>query len=61
LFASIQSQWRAGAAGLIGLDYNVLYKKLDRMKLTEEQYGEWEADICTMEFAALAAMSTKED
>jgi hypothetical protein len=61
LFCQLQTQWRAGAAGLIGLDYNTLYRKLDRLHLTDQQYEDWEADIQTMEYAALAVMNEEKD
>lgn len=47
--------------GLIGLDYNILFHKLDRMSLTPDQYHEFEADIRTLEYAALEAMNEKDD
>lgn len=61
LFASLQTQWRAGGFGLIGLDYNTLFHKMDRMKLSAEDYEQLEADIRVMEYAALAEMSPKQD
>jgi hypothetical protein len=47
-------------AGPTGLDYNTLFHKMDRMRLEPDEYDELEADIRTMEFAALGAMNTKE-
>ena len=61
LFCDIQTQWRSGGAGLIGLDYNVLFKKLDRMSLAPAEYDQLENDIRTMEHAALAAMNETND
>jgi hypothetical protein len=46
--------------GIIGLDYNVLYHKMDRMKLDPHEYDELEADIRMMEAAAMAAMRERE-
>lgn len=60
LFAEIRTQWRVGAMGPTGLDYGVLFLKMDRMKLEPDEYDELEADIRTMEFEALAAMSKRE-
>jgi hypothetical protein len=60
LFAQVQTQWRVGAMGPTGLDYNTLFRKMDRMRLEPDEYDELEADIRTMEFAALDAMSTKD-
>ena len=56
LFNSLGTQWRTGAAGIIGLDYSVLYHKLDRMKLSESEYDDLEADVRTMESSALETM-----
>ncbi len=58
LFADLQTQWRAaGMGGFIGLDYNVLFRKLDRMALDNEQYNQLEDDIRVMEYEALSVMS----
>jgi len=61
LFSALQTQWRAGAMGVIGLDYNTLFHKMDRMDLTAEEYLDLEDDLRAMEYAALAAMHTKND
>lgn len=61
LFTDIQTQWRTSSTGLIGLDYNVLFRKLDRMNLPPQQYDEIESDIRVMEFAALATLNKKEE
>jgi hypothetical protein len=53
LFHSMRSQWRVGPGGPFGLDYNVLYRKMDRMNLTPERYDELEAEIQIMENAAV--------
>jgi hypothetical protein len=60
LFAEVRTQWRVGAMGPIGLDYTPLFRKMDRMRLEPDEYDELEADIRTMEFAALEAMNTKD-
>lgn len=56
LFMSISTQWRVGMNGATGLDYNVLYHKMDRMKLSAERYEELEQEIGVMEIAALEKM-----
>lgn len=61
LFHAYQTQWRSGPMGPIGLDYTPFFHKMDRMKLSPEEYEELEDDIRTMEYAALAAMSSKTD
>lgn len=62
LFLFMQTQWRRDS-GPCGLDYNVLFRKMDRLNLTSEQYDDLEADIRVMESAALetirAAQSRK--
>jgi hypothetical protein len=60
LFDAIGSQWRAGPVGILGLDYNVLYRKLDRMHLSEAEYDDLEEDVRTMESAALETMRTRQ-
>lgn len=46
--------------GPTSLDYNVLYKKMDRMNLTPEQYDLLEQDISVIEREALQIMKTKD-
>jgi hypothetical protein len=57
LFSFMRSQWRAGPACLIGLDYNVLYTRLARMQLTEEDHELLLQDVRVMEFEAIDAMT----
>lgn len=57
LFSAISTQWRVGNSGPYGLDYNVLFHKMDRMNLTFNEYESIESDIRTMELAALNEMS----
>lgn len=45
--------------GPTGLDYNVLFHKMDRLGLEPEEYERLEADVRVMEFAALAVMNKK--
>lgn len=56
LFISVMTQWRVGPNGAHGLDYNVLYRKLDRMGLSPERYAELEEEIRILEGAALDEM-----
>lgn len=56
LFDSLGSQWRVSGAGPYGLDYNVLYHKMDRMNLLPDEYTQMEEDIRILESAALAEM-----
>jgi hypothetical protein len=61
LFCGISTQWRCAAGGATGLDYNVLYRKMDRMNLAPDDYDWLEHDIQVMESAALEAMRPKTD
>lgn len=49
----MQTQWRIGMNGRSGLDYNVLFHKMDRMNLPADKYEQLENDIRIMEFEAL--------
>lgn len=56
LFVVLMTQWRVGVSGVVGLDYNVLYRKMDRMKLTEAEYDDLEDDVRVMETEAMKTM-----
>lgn len=56
LFGSLRTQWRMGPAGPYGLDYNVLYRRMDRMGLSPVEYDRMEDDVRVMEGAALDEM-----
>lgn len=57
VFCGLRTQWRVGGTGgATGLDYNILFHRLDRMGLTHSEYEQLEADIHVMEVAALGAM-----
>lgn len=60
LFCDLRTQWRVGAVGATGLDYNTLFHKMDRMRLAPDEYEELERDIRTMEHEALVTMSERE-
>lgn len=53
------TQWRVGPCGAYGLDYNVLYVRLDRMNLDPADRDELEADIRVLEDAALERMRSE--
>lgn len=58
LFCDLRTQWRTGGmGGVIGLDYNVLFRKMDRLALTAEEYDQLEADVRVMECAALPLLN----
>lgn len=53
LFRDLRTQWRFTNGVRAGLDYNVLYHKLDRRGLDAQEYERIEADVRVMEYAAL--------
>lgn len=57
LFAAVRTQWRVGAGGPHGLDYNVVDRRIDRMGLSDEERAELEESIQVMEFAALEVLN----
>lgn len=59
LFVALRSQWRVGMAGATGLDYGVMFHKMDRMGLSPERYEELEDQMRVLEHAALDEMSKK--
>ncbi len=61
LFSSLSTQWRVGVNGPTGLDYNVLFHKMDRMNLATEDYELLESDIRVIEREALDIMNKKDD
>lgn len=60
LFVDLRRQWRVGMGGATGLDHNVMFRRMDRMNLTPEEYDQLDADIMVMEDAALEAMAERE-
>jgi hypothetical protein len=59
VFRYLQTQWRVGAAGATGFDYNIMHHKLDRMRLGAEEYEQVTDDIRFMEFEVLSVMNEK--
>ncbi|WP_229505000.1 DUF1799 domain-containing protein [Massilia mucilaginosa] len=59
LFQFMRTQWRIGMAGPTGLDYGVLFRKMDRMGLSPDEYDQLECDIQVMEVAALNCIFAK--
>ncbi len=60
LFTSISTQWRVGAGGPTGLDYNVLFTRMARMGLSDEQYEQLFDDIRVIESEALSILNKKD-
>ena len=59
IFSFLGTQWRVGMSGATGLDYNVVYRKMDLLSLAPEEYDALECDIQIMEDAALVCMHQK--
>lgn len=58
LFLFLRRQWRIGSmGGVIGLDYNVLYRELDDLGLTGDDRRRMKEDISVMERAALEVLN----
>ena len=60
LLCDLQTQWRGAGTTIVGLDYNVMYRKMDRMDLSAEEYDELESDMRTAEAGALDAINAKD-
>lgn len=56
LFVQLGTQWLVGPGGAYGLNYSVLYQKLDRMGVSPEEAEQLEEDIRILEDAALEEM-----
>ena len=61
VFMDLCTQWRMGSSGPVGLDYNVLFHKLDRMKLDHEEYERIEKSVRVMEDEALTVIWKRKD
>ena len=61
LFSSLSTQWRMGFSGPIGLDYNVLFMRLDRMKLSDEKHEQLFHEVRVIESEALKIINTKDE
>lgn len=53
LFDALQTQWRAGVGGVLGLDYGVLADELRARNIPADQHEWLRADVRVMEAAAL--------
>lgn len=59
LFLLVATQWRSMGRGPSGLDYNVLFKCLDRMNITPQEYDVLFADVRVIESAALTQLNAE--
>jgi hypothetical protein len=60
LFSSVSTQWRTGMCGPTGLDYNVLFTRMERMKLDDQRHERLFQDIRVIEAEALTILNTKD-
>lgn len=60
LFTSISTQWRVGAGGPTGLDYNVLFTIMGLMDLSYERHVQLFEDIRVIESEALRVLNKKD-
>lgn len=56
LFLELDTQWRIGMAGPVGLDYAALFRLLDQRGYSGDEWERMFADVRTLEHAALAEM-----
>lgn len=56
VFVSIATQWLVGSGGAYGLNYQTLWKKLDRLGIVGAEAERLEEDIRILEDSALAEM-----
>ena len=61
LFSSLSTQWRIGMSGPTGLDYNVLFARMERMKLGDEAHELLFQDIRVIESEALSILNERSD
>lgn len=61
LFSSLSTQWRMGYSGPTGLDYNVLFARMDRLNLDGEKYEQMFQDIRVIESEALQLLNSKDE
>jgi hypothetical protein len=61
LFMRVDTQWRVGMNGAVGLDYCAIYPLMDRMGLSAREWDDLLRDLQVMEYEALDAMHEKQD
>ena len=59
VFIDMSTQWRIGMSGAVGLDYNVLFSRLDRLFGESDEWEEVFGGIKIMERAALEVINKK--
>lgn len=56
LFTTLGTQWLVGPGGAYGLNYQTLWQKMERVGIPPDEAEKLEADIRTLEDAALEQM-----
>lgn len=56
VYKTFSTQWRVGSKGPFALDYNVVDRAIDRLKLSDEQRDELYEKIRVIEGAALVEL-----
>jgi hypothetical protein len=59
LFCEVATQWRMGFSGPVGLDYNVVFHRMDRMRLADTDYDDLFHDLRVAENEALTAINNR--
>lgn len=60
LFTSISTQWITSMSGHVGLNYLVLFARMDRMKLSDQEYEWLFDDVRVIEAEALKIINKKD-
>lgn len=61
IFVRLDTQWRIGMAGPIGLDYTAAYPLIDRATTTSQEWSEMLDDLRVLEAEALDTMREQRD
>lgn len=61
IFVRLDTQWRVGMSGPIGLDYNAAYPLIDRATSTPEDWHDMLDDLRVLEATALDVMRETRD
>ena len=59
LFCAVATQWRMGFGGPVGLDYNVVFHLMARMRLADADYDDLFHDLRVAENEALAVITNR--
>lgn len=61
LFDALQTQWRVGAGGVVGLDYGVLADELRAREIPHEDHEQLRSEVRILEAAALQEIYAETD